>query len=233
MSPKVRSAWFQLALLVSAIAAMLWIKYRASETLRDFVAYSLILCTVGVVSYYCLRCIQARVQHRIRLGNNLFLARARSPAWFYIGAVGISVGFIVNVILLLYFISDISQLMHQVANALKGGDALQLWFGAALCFFALGSLFMWLGAYQLSIGASTIEYWSLFGGYRSLSLAEIQKAQIKNGWALNRPPLRLEILPTHGSNATNPIIVNVKVFRKEDLERVFDWLGSKMDTSIT
>lgn len=223
-------AWFQMALVLSAIAALLWIKYRGSQTLRDVASYLLFASAVSVVSFYCLRSISAHRRHRLAPGECVVLARAKSPAWFYWGAIWVGIGFIMNAIILLNLMSDSTQFAQRLDSALNGGSEMHLWLGVSLCSFALGLLFAWLGAYQVRITAPLFENWSLFGGYRSIHFGEIKDARIRSSWIRNWSPIRLEILPTQGSNNKMPIIVNLKVFRQVDIDSILRWLEPKLES---
>ena len=226
MNSGLRRAWFQLALVTFVIAALLWTQYRGSQTIRGVVGYLLIASAVSVVGFYCSRSIHARREDSRLSGECVVLARAKSPAWFYVGTVGVGIAFILNAIVLLKLISDSTQFTNRLDSALRGGSELHLLLGVSVCSFALGFLYAWLGAYQVRITGPLLENWSLFGGCRSIHFAEIKMARIISGW--NLLPIRLEILPTQGSNNKMPIIVNLKVLRQADIDRIFHWLELKL-----
>jgi hypothetical protein len=217
-----RRAWLQLALVGSALAFLLWAKYRGSQSIRGVTGYLLFACALGLTSYFCLRSIIARRQHSVSAGECAVLARAKSPAWFYAGTIGVALAFVLNAIVLSKLVADPTQLRDL-------GSELNFWLGMSMCSFALGVLYAWLGGYQVRITASLLENWSLFGGYQSIQLAEIQSARIRSGRYRNRPPYRLEILSSQPSGRDEPIIINLKVFGGPDKDRIFHWLGTKLE----
>src|SRR5271168_1289883 len=160
-----RRAWFQIALVGSALAFLFWVKYRGPVSIQDITSYLLFACAVTLTSYYCFRAVISRYQHGLSEGECVVLARAKSPAWFYAGSIGVGFAFILNAIVLLSLVADPAQLGNRLDSALKGGSDLHLWLGLSICSFALGLLFAWMGAYQVRITASLLENWSLFGGY--------------------------------------------------------------------
>jgi hypothetical protein len=219
-----RRAWLQIVFVGSALAFLLWVKYRSPQSIRDVTGYLLFACALFATSYYCLRSIIARRQHGPPAGECVVLAQGKSPRWFYAGTIGVGIAFILNAIVLLNLILDPAQL----GSAMRGGSVLSSWLGISMCLFALGLLYAWLGGYQVRITEPLLENWSLFGGYQSIQLAEIKSARIGNGRYRNRPPHRLEILSSQPSNIDEPIIINLKVFGGSDKDRIFHWLGNKL-----
>jgi hypothetical protein len=220
-----RRAWLQLALVGSAIAFLFWVKYRGPQSIGDVTGYLLFAGALTATSYFCLQSLIARRQHGPPVGECVVLARAKSPAWFYGGTIGVGLAFILNAILLINLIADPTQL----AGAARGGSALHLLLGISMCSFALGLLYAWLGGYQVRITASLLENWSLFGGYQSIQLAEIESARVRSGRNRTGPTIRLEIFHSKHSNADAPIVVNLKVFSREDIDRIYHWLGPKLE----
>jgi hypothetical protein len=217
-----RRAWLQIALVGSALAFLLWVKYRGPHSIRGVTGYLLFASALSVTSYFCLRSIVARRQHSLPEGECVVLARAKSPAWFYAGTFGVGLAFILNAIVLLQLIADPAQLADL-------GSPLNFWLGISMCSFALGVLYAWLGGYQVRITVSLLENWSLFGGYQSIQSAEIKSARIRSGRYRNRPPFRLEILSSQAGSSDNLILVNLKVFDPADRDRIFHWLGTKLE----
>lgn len=88
---------------------------------------------------------------------------------------------------------------------------------------------LWVWAFRLVIADEVISYRSLFGGTRSISLADIEKAatelNLRSGL---RPPMQLIVYPANGER---PIRINMKVFSRDDLGQVFDFLGPKLKSS--
>jgi hypothetical protein len=95
----------------------------------------------------------------------------------------------------------------------------------------IGALFTWVAAYEFRLRKDSIDYFSFIGGYRSLSLNEINHARIRRGEFTYtdrfRPPYRLEIIPADSCELPS-IIVNLKVFKKDEIDRLFEWLGEKL-----
>jgi hypothetical protein len=228
MNSGLQRAWFQLALVVSVLAGLLWIKYSGARALRDWVGYLFYTGAVIVVSYHCLRSINARRQHSAAPGECVVLARSRSPSWFYVGIVGVGSGLILNAFVLVNLIFQPGQFEDRLASAQRGGFEVHLWLGVSLCFFALGFLFSWLGAYQVRVAAQLLENWSLFGGYESIHFDDIKLARVKGGMNPNRSPVRLEIVPTPASNARMLLIINLKVLRQTDVNLLLQWLAPKL-----
>ncbi|MGO9446251.1 MAG: hypothetical protein ACLPXB_15955 [Thiobacillaceae bacterium] len=223
----VQRASSQQAIAIFAIAALLWIKYFGTHGLRDIADCLIILISVSVGSYYTLRAIVARRKHRAVLSDCVVLARARLPVSFYAGVAGVGIGFTLNVIVFSMLFFDLTNLEHRLNSAERGASGLHLWLGGALCFFALGFLYAWLGAYQLRLTASSIEYWSMFGGYQAMERSDIKAVRtITLG---SRRPYRLEILPVESSSIKNSIVVNLKVLHQVDVEGLFKWLEPKLD----
>lgn len=207
--------------LYSGLIVLLMVELRAPKEVKTIVNFSLFACLAWVVSYYSFCAMKARLRSTAPVVQCLVLARAKAPGWFYFGVAAIWLSLILIFILIVRCI------------VWGGGDWTQPWLGYILGLFAVGFLYSWLGGYQLRLSRSQIEYWSLFGGYRSLSSDQIRKARIGVGEFRYtdrfRPTIRLEILPASLSDkASQPIIVNLKVFRKENMDRVFDWLGPKL-----
>ncbi len=76
---------------------------------------------------------------------------------------------------------------------------------------------VWVWAFRLVIADGVISYRSLFGRTRSISLTDVEKAATElNLRSRFRPPMQL---------------INMKVFSREDLGRVFDFLGPKLKSS--
>lgn len=89
------------------------------------------------------------------------------------------------------------------------------------------SLF-WVGRFQISIDGSTISYRSLPGGTRKLALSEIEKAEISFDVTRRVGPVYKLILWPQPPPQKTPTVINMKVFSKADLHRVFDFLGPKL-----
>lgn len=89
------------------------------------------------------------------------------------------------------------------------------------------SLF-WVRQFRISISGSTICYRSLLGGTRKLALNEIEKAEISFDVTRGVGPVCKLILWPQPQAQKTPAVINMKVFGKADLNRVFDFLGPKL-----
>jgi hypothetical protein len=73
-----------------------------------------------------------------------------------------------------------------------------------------------------------VRYRTLFGGTHELPLADVQSAEFEMGRLKYtdrfRPPFRLVLKPKpHAGH--RPITINLKVFRPDELRRLFDLLN--------
>lgn len=89
------------------------------------------------------------------------------------------------------------------------------------------SLF-WAGRFQISIDGGTICYRSLLGGTRKLALNEIDKAEISFDVTRRVGPVYKLIFWPQPQAQKTPAVINMKVFGKADLNRVFDFLRPKL-----
>ena len=115
-----------------------------------------------------------------------------------------------------------------LASALQGAGG--AWLMVGLLGSILVLILLWVGFFRISLIGETLFYRSLWGGTRSLQLSEIKSAEIKIDTNEKfGPPYRLILWP-EPSTGKKPIVVNMKVFSRTDLTRVFDFLGSKLQT---
>lgn len=99
------------------------------------------------------------------------------------------------------------------------------WQSVAIVAAVFTYVIVWIAAFRLKVADGILSYRSLFGGVRSLGLDEIQLAEIKIDFERKfGPPLGLLITPRSGCQKPK-ILVNMKVFGKEDLHKLFDILG--------
>ena len=111
------------------------------------------------------------------------------------------------------------------AKALTVGPGLQILL-TAIGFLLL--LLIWVHAFKLQVRDGLLFYRTLFGGTRTIPLDEIASADIKFGPdAPFGPFYRLTVHPSPGANR-HPIVINMKVFSKKDLNTLFDILGPKL-----
>jgi hypothetical protein len=84
-------------------------------------------------------------------------------------------------------------------------------------------IFIWLRRFQIEVSRGTIRYSSLWNGGRSLAIADVGRAEVEVGLLKYgdrfRPPIRLVLHPKDAASG-KPIVINTKVFRKEDIRRL-------------
>lgn len=82
--------------------------------------------------------------------------------------------------------------------------------------------FIWRGAFAISMDGS-LQYVSLFGGYRRIRLEEIDSSRrFAAGASPTLPTRRIEVYPADGGT---PIVINFGIFEKRDVDAVVRWLG--------
>ncbi len=91
------------------------------------------------------------------------------------------------------------------------------------------ALLVWVHFHQIEIANDVLSYKSLFGGSRSVPLRAIRNAELKFG--MDAPFGPFYRLIVHGTEETTPrpIVVNIKLFAKDDVNRLFDALGTKLN----
>ncbi len=88
------------------------------------------------------------------------------------------------------------------------------------------SLFKWISGFQILVSDSEMSYRTLLGGIRTLSLSQIESVKTELGVGkLLGPFHRLVITPKHN---VAPIIINMKVFSRSDLEKLFALFGDRV-----
>jgi hypothetical protein len=107
------------------------------------------------------------------------------------------------------------------------GFCSQCW-GAFWCLFYVGS-----GHSESGFSGTRVSYRSLLTGTKTLRLDEIEKAEIKIATTVKSGPVYRLILRPESFTEKKSIVINMKVFSKADLKRVFDFLGSKLKTERT
>ena len=88
----------------------------------------------------------------------------------------------------------------------------------------------WVGSFRISIFGNSVSYRSLLAGTRTLRLTEIEKAEIKIATTEKFGPFYKLILWPESFTQKKSIVINMKIFSKADLKRVFDFLGPKLKT---
>ena len=187
---------------------------------RDVAASLLLTAGIGILSWYCWQAARDQAAEGTAKAEG-FVARVVSKAWFWCGSAAVT-----------WSIASI--VITWICLFLARRQDARFWLGIGIGSSVLGLLGSWLGSFQVRLFDTTLEYWSLFGGYRVLEQDEIAKARIEVGSSTYvdrfRPPIRLEILPDVLKQNRKPIFMNLKVFSRSDLKRIFDWLGPKLQT---
>jgi hypothetical protein len=110
------------------------------------------------------------------------------------------------------------------AAGLRRHDWAGFWVSLVPLFFSIA----WIASFQLKIDDHALEYRSLFGGRKSIALLEIAKAEVKTGAEKSFGPFyRVTIYPRQGLRL-QPIVINLKVFSREDLKQLYESLGDKL-----
>ena len=89
---------------------------------------------------------------------------------------------------------------------------------------------LWAGTFRLRVADGTLSYRTLFGGTRSILLSDIEKAETQLVSA-GRGQVRVLMIYPRPETMQKPMRVNIKVFSREDLGRVFDLLGPRFQGS--
>jgi len=87
----------------------------------------------------------------------------------------------------------------------------------------------WVSAFRLSLREGVVKYRSLFGGVRTILLSDIERAEYRYAPEAAFGPFAQLVL-TPSPNAGRPVVINMKVFSRADLERLFEILGPKLIT---
>ena len=102
------------------------------------------------------------------------------------------------------------------------------WEMAAIVLSVLIFIIIWIRFFRIVVSNGIIHYRSLFGGNKCLALGEIRKAEIKiGGEEAFGPFYRLILYPSEDVNKTR-IVINMKVFSREDVNALLDILGPKL-----
>ena len=101
--------------------------------------------------------------------------------------------------------------------------------GVAICVAAFAGIAVSLASRSVEVRGDTIIY-RTFMRSRSITLSEIQRAEVKTGignsWAdLFSGPIRLEILP-HADAGKNLLRINLKPFRREEVQKLLRFVGA-------
>jgi len=200
-----------------AFGAALWLKFLATHIVQLRAVAVVFVVLIMFTNYYCGRLLWARGRFP-RQKNPKLVARATGTYVLGLGVFGIVLSDIESAIVAMRLFQGMG---------VSAGVATGAWLGGFI-----GFLFSWAASYELRITNETIDYFSLLGGHRSLNLRDIDHARIRVGpfelLDRLRPTPHLEIVPRDSGDLL-PVVINLKVFRKPDLERVFEWLGEKLE----
>ena len=200
----------------SAFGAILWAKFAAGRSVQEGVAGLLFVVGILFINVCCVRYLKGRTMSPISESLAL-VARSTNPIFLVLGMLGIAY-------------CDVRFTLCLIGQ-LQGAACSVNGLGSAWLFVFIGAMFTWAGAYEFRLRKDSIDYFSFIGGYRSLSLDEINYARVRRGEFTYtdrfRPPYRLEIIAANASDLPS-IIVNLRVFKKVDVDRLFNWLGEKL-----
>jgi len=201
---------------LSAFVAILLLKYNATRPTQTQAVGVMFVVFFMVVNYLCGRFVIDRSRFPAQQRPD-FVMRATAKFALVLGILGI-------------LLSD-AEFARGVVHFFRESDFSEEIFGMGFVWNLLGFLFLWAGAYEIRVTSETIDYVSFIGGFRSLLSSEIDHARIRKGWSSLRdsfgPTIRMEIFPVQ-SCRLRPIVVNLQVFQKVELKRLFDWLGPKL-----
>jgi hypothetical protein len=145
---------------------------------------------------------------------------ATSDVGFTAGACASTYAIVVGIWALLFLVVLYSALRH--AN---GAWPLVSMLGCVLVF-----VLCWVWSFRIRIFGNSVSYRSLLAGTRTLQLDEIEKAEVKIATTEKFGPVYSLILWPESFAEKKSIVINMKVFSKADLNRVFDFLGPKLRT---
>ena len=87
-------------------------------------------------------------------------------------------------------------------------------------------MFLWVSRFRILVSDSEVSYRTLFRGTRSLQLSQIASARTEIGvGGLLEPFYRLIITP---KNTAPPMIINMKIFSREDLRKLLAILNDNV-----
>lgn len=89
-------------------------------------------------------------------------------------------------------------------------------------------IFVWIRTFRILVDGAKLSYNSLFGGKRSAQLDEIVSARTEIGIRNTFGPMYRLILKLSDSREKSQIVINMKVFRREDVVKLLGILRDKM-----
>src|ERR1700760_3362310 len=102
------------------------------------------------------------------------------------------------------------------------------WGAFRICLIVLSGFLLWVASFRLKVDDQKLIYRSLFSGTRSIAFSEIEKAEV--GFGVNDsfgPFYRLTIYPS-AQFGQRPIVINLKVFRRENIQHLSHVLADKL-----
>lgn len=97
-----------------------------------------------------------------------------------------------------------------------------------LCGAVLILALIWIRSFRIAFDGSDISYSTLVGRTRSIALDSISSARTEIGGGGPFDPMFRLVLAGSENRCDTPIIINTKVFRRDDLQKLFAILGPKM-----
>lgn len=198
---------WRLGIVVTILAVLVALRF-ASRPIQDASGYVLFTIGTWLLGYYSVRAL-TYYRWKSRSPTTLVIAvRAKSPIWLYTGCVSALVGLILNAVFLL-------------DNRSTSNAPSAMWAAAFGC-CAIGTLYSWLGAYQLRVTGDGIEYWSLIAGYQCLESGEVAEVRLRK--RADGIPQVVEIAKR---NSREGMIINLRVFPKGEIRKVSEWVEQR------
>lgn len=94
--------------------------------------------------------------------------------------------------------------------------------------FVLLFIFVWIRTYRVVVDGAQLSYNSLFGGKQSVQLSQIVSVRTEIGIRDAFGPMYRLVLELASAKGKSQIIVNMKVFRREDMVKLTGILRDKM-----
>lgn len=105
-----------------------------------------------------------------------------------------------------------------------------LWQPIAILSVAFLIIFIWLRSFKIMLYDDQITYKTLFSTASSLNYSDVVQAKVEsgigNGLNRNGPTVRLVVHPLLSSRES-PLIINAKVFSREDIKKILTILNRK------
>jgi hypothetical protein len=90
----------------------------------------------------------------------------------------------------------------------------------------------WIWRFQIILTSQTLAYKSLFGGVRRLDVAEIQKIKTQIDFKRKLGPFYRLLIFSGRSDKEEPLVINMKVFERRDIQRLVEFLKGKAEGDI-